>query len=290
MRRIDHPSPAKIIGKVMRSNTVKSDHPFLETAVIGVYVLHVVNLADHPNSRSKIDWAMSDANFSYCGTQGSTAVGAKHCIGSQQWLERRTNVRLISLLKNKVRCVTSTITANQHRNLLVGQAAFRCFAASLVRCARHALLLALERFKEEGLIRFGNTNQAASLLYIGQRKETMTPAKRGIAMHLTNFCTVAQALTFSHLLRIVQPLVLVTQSGQWRSGQRIEGGAACSTSVTLQARCRTPARNVIMTALGTQWLTQHATFNQRTDSLNVFNLVQTVYYNAAILNSKSKHN
>ncbi len=40
MSRIEHSSPAKIIGKVMNSDAVKSDHPFFETAVIGVHVLY----------------------------------------------------------------------------------------------------------------------------------------------------------------------------------------------------------------------------------------------------------
>ena len=111
----------------------------------------------------------------------------------------------------------------------------------------------------------------------------MTPAKRGVAMYPTDFCAVAHALTLTHLLRIFQPLVLVAQSGQRRAGQRIEGRTTGSAAITLQSRCRTPARDVIMAALGTQWLGRNTTFKQCTDGLNVFNLVQTIYQNASLM-------
>lgn len=138
---------------------------------------------------------------------------------------------------------------------------------------RHALFLALERFKEEGFISLSNADQTLSLLRIGQRKKTMTPEKRGVAMYFANFRAIAHTGPIGHLLRIFQPLILVAQPGQRCAGQGIEGGATGRAAVTLQSRCRAPARNVIMTALGTQRLALHATFNQRTDSLNVLNLI-----------------
>lgn len=44
-----------------------------------------------------------------------------------------------------------------------------------------------------------------------------------------------------------------------------------------------PARKVVMPALGTQWLSQHTTFNQRADGLNAFNLVHQVCQNASLM-------
>jgi len=46
MSRVNHPSPAKIIGQVMSSDPMEPDHPLLEPTTIGVYVLNMVNLAD----------------------------------------------------------------------------------------------------------------------------------------------------------------------------------------------------------------------------------------------------
>ena len=87
-------------------------------------------------------------------------------LACQYGLERNANVRLVRLLQNEVGCAPGTITANQYRNLFVGQAA-------LAGRSYHSLFFALERFKEKGLVRFGNTNQSRGLLFIGQRKKTI---------------------------------------------------------------------------------------------------------------------
>ena len=224
----------------MRSYAVEAPYPIFESAVVGVNVLHVIDLGDHPNARRQIDRAMGDSHFPSGSTQRLPAVGAENDIACQEGLERGADVRSIGLLENEVGRASGTITANQHRNLFVGQAAFRGLAATLAGSARHTLLLALERFKEKRLVRFGNADQAQGLLLIGQRQKTMAPAERRVAMHLTNFGASANALSFGHLLRVVQPLVLVTQSGQRRSRQCVEGGLARRASVTLQSRSRTP--------------------------------------------------
>lgn len=80
-----------------------------------------------------------------------------------------------------------------------------------------------------------------------------------VAMHVTGFGTFANALPLGHLLRVFQPLVLVAQSSQRRSCQRIECGLADSAAVALQSRGRTPARDVVMTTLGARRCRQCAT-------------------------------
>jgi len=122
MSRVNHPSPAKIIGQVMCSDSMKPDHPFLEPADVGVHVLRVVNLADHFDSCGHIDLAVDDTDFARRSTQRPAAVCAKHGITRQQRLECRADVRFIRLFQNKIGCAAGTITANQHRNLLLGHA------------------------------------------------------------------------------------------------------------------------------------------------------------------------
>ena len=283
MSRVNHPSPAKIIGQVMSSDPMKPDHPLLESAAIGVHVLHVVNLADHFDSCGQIYRAVGDTHFASRCTQRPTAVGAKHDITCQQRLEYRANVRFIRLVQNKIGCAAGAITANQHGNLLLGQTSFRCFAATLMGFTRHVFFLSLKRFKEVGFIHLSNANQALSLLRIGQCKKTMAPEKRRVAMHFADSRAVAYTLTISHLLGKFKPFVLMPQSGQWRSSQCIEGRMACGAPVTLQARCRTPARNAIMTTLWAQRFALYATFNQCADCLNVLNLVQAIHQNASLM-------
>ena len=142
----------------MRSHAMESSPPRLESAVVGVDVLHVINLGNHPDTRRPIDFVRGNVHFPSGGNQRLAAVGTEDRIAGQDGLEGRANVCLIRFLKNEVGGVSGTVTTNPHRNLFVGQASFRCFAAPLAGRTHPALLLALERFKKEGLVRFGNTH------------------------------------------------------------------------------------------------------------------------------------
>ena len=128
MSTINKSSPTEIIGKVMRSDTVKSAHPLFEPTIVGIDVLNVVDLGDNPNACGQIDRTMGDAHFPSGGTQCLAAVGAEDSIACQYGLERSADVHLVSLLQNEVGGAPETIAANQHRNLFVGQAAFRSLA------------------------------------------------------------------------------------------------------------------------------------------------------------------
>ncbi len=66
MSTINQSSPPEIIDKVMCGDAVKSAHPFFESTVVGIHVLHVVDLAGNPDTCSQIDWAVDDADFPYC--------------------------------------------------------------------------------------------------------------------------------------------------------------------------------------------------------------------------------
>ena len=80
MSTINQSSPPEIIGKVMCGDAVKSAHPFFESTVVGIHVLHVVDLADNPDTCSQIDWAVDDADFPHCGTQCLAAISTENCI------------------------------------------------------------------------------------------------------------------------------------------------------------------------------------------------------------------
>ncbi len=74
MSTINQSSPPEIIGKVMCDDTVKSAHPLFEATVVGIHVLHVVDLAGNPDTCNQIDWTVGDADFPHCGTQSLAAV------------------------------------------------------------------------------------------------------------------------------------------------------------------------------------------------------------------------
>ena len=170
MSTINHSAPTEIIGKVMSSDAVETVHPRFKSTIVGTHVLNVEDLADYSNTRSQIDWPVSDADFPHGGTQRFAAVSTEHRIACQQWLEHRADVLLIGLPQYEIECVASAVTANQHRDLCGGQ-------ASLVWLARHPVLLAFERFKKIGFIHLGDANQTGCFLLIGQRNKTMSPTK-----------------------------------------------------------------------------------------------------------------
>ena len=275
MAPINQSAPTKIVGKIMRSDAMKTTHPSLESTIVGIDVLYVIDLADDPNARCKIDWTMRDSDFPCSSAQCLSAVGTKNDIACHKRFERSADVHFVGFLQDKIGGTPRSVTTNQHRDLFVRQTAFRCLSPTFARRTSHALFLAFERFKEKRFIRFGDTNQTQGLLVIRQCEKTMAPAKSRVAMHFTDFGAFANALSFGHLLRIVQPLVLVTQTSQWCSCQRIKRSLAGGATVTLQSRSRTPSRDMVMTALGTHRCHQRATFNQGIDGLYVRNLLQT---------------
>jgi len=260
----------------MRSHAMESLHPRLESAVVGIDVLHVIYLGNHPDARRQIDSAVSDAHCPSGSYYGLAAVGAEDRITGQNWLKGGVNVRLIRFLKNEVGGVPVTVTTNQNRNLFVGQASFRRFAAPQAGCTHHALFFALERFKEECLVRFGNAHQVRRLLLIGQHEKAVTSTECGVAVYVAGLGAFAYALPFGHWLRVRQPFVFVPQPGQRCSRQRIEGGLAGRAPVALQAGRRTRARDLVMTAFRAHRRRQHTAFNQSMDGLHVTDFLQTL--------------
>ena len=85
----------------MRSDAVEASYPSFESAVVGVNVLHVIDLGDHPKARRQIDRAMGDSHFPSGSTQGLPAVCAENYIDCQEGLERGAEVRFIRLSRTK---------------------------------------------------------------------------------------------------------------------------------------------------------------------------------------------
>jgi len=57
---VKHSVPAKIAFEITRGYTMKSHHPLLESAVIGIDVLNMIDATDNPLACGNIDWAMND--------------------------------------------------------------------------------------------------------------------------------------------------------------------------------------------------------------------------------------
>ena len=82
----------------MRSDAMKAAHPNFEPTIVGTDILHVIDLADHPDARSKIDRTVSDAHFLHGSTQRLSAVCAENDIACRERFERSADIHLVSLL------------------------------------------------------------------------------------------------------------------------------------------------------------------------------------------------
>ena len=161
-------APPEIVGEVAGCHTVETAHPGFESAAIGIDVLHVIDPGDHPNASGQIDRTMGDTDFAGHSNHGPAAVSAQNSVAGQYRFEGLEDVRPVVLFQNKVGRASCSITANQHRNLFVGQAAFGCLAATFARCSRHSFLLTLKRLAEKGFVCFGDAHQLGGFVVVGE--------------------------------------------------------------------------------------------------------------------------
>ena len=64
MSALDKSSPAEIVGKVMCGDAVETAHPFLESAIVGIDVLNMVNPGNNTNTSGQPESASSSARRS----------------------------------------------------------------------------------------------------------------------------------------------------------------------------------------------------------------------------------
>jgi hypothetical protein len=102
-------------------------------------------------------------------------------------------------------------------------------------------------------------------------------------MHFAGFSALAYALSFRHLLRVLQPLVFVAQPSEWRARQGIERGFASAAAIALQSRGRSPARDMLMTATGTHRLRNRSAFHQGVYHLDMPNFTQSIRQNISLV-------
>jgi len=114
MTTINQSAPTEIAWQVMRSDAVEASYPSLESAIVGVNVLYVIGLGDHPNACRQIDRAVDDAHFPSGSTQGLRAVGAENCIACQEGLERGADVCALSAF-SRTKSVVLPVRSRQIR-------------------------------------------------------------------------------------------------------------------------------------------------------------------------------
>lgn len=140
---LNQSSPAQIVTQVAGGDAVEAAYPFLESAIVGIDVLHMIDPRHNTLTSSQIDRPVGDTHFFGNSRQRLFSVGAQNDIGRQKRLEHRPEVCLIGLLQDEVCGVAGTIPANQDSGLFFRQAALTGFAAPLAGSTTQTLSSAL---------------------------------------------------------------------------------------------------------------------------------------------------
>lgn len=232
---LNQASPAKIVAQVAGGNAVKTAHPFLQSTVVGIDVLDMIDTRNDTLAGCQIDGAVGDVHLFGDGCQRLCPIGALNDISRQERLEHRTDVLLVSRLQHEVRSVSCPVSADQHSGLLFRSAAFAGFAAPLAGRSLQSLPSALLRLKEVRFVYLGNPRQAHGLLAVGQLQEPVVPAESSVGMYPDGGGAFTYARSFRQLHPVFNPLRFVPQTRQRRVGQGVEGRLTSAATIALQA-------------------------------------------------------
>ncbi len=119
-RPLDGTEPAEVAVQIFRRHAAKLTQPALESAVVGIDVLHVINAGNNADAGGQIDRAVGNAQGSRGGRQCFTAVCAKDDVLGQDRLESGNMGRIVGA-ENEIRRVAGAVAGLEHRHLFAGQ-------------------------------------------------------------------------------------------------------------------------------------------------------------------------
>lgn len=91
-RPVDGSEPAEIAVEVACGHALEAAQPILESGVVSIDVLDVIDTGDDPNAGRQIDRAMRDTDLFGSRRQGAAAVRAQNRVLRQNRLERGGDV------------------------------------------------------------------------------------------------------------------------------------------------------------------------------------------------------
>ena len=114
-------------------HTVEAAHPGLQAAAIGIDVLHVIDPGDDADAGGQIHGTVGKPHFAGHANHCPAAIRAQNGACGQYWLKGIVDVRPVILLQYEIGRAGGPVTANQHRNLLIGQSTLGGLAAAFAR-------------------------------------------------------------------------------------------------------------------------------------------------------------
>ncbi|MNZ63229.1 hypothetical protein D3C78_813730 [compost metagenome] len=217
---------------------METGHPGLQAAVIGIHVLDMegaLGAALLPQVQPMVGNAFGLGK----AVVDRGTVGTQDRVWVEQRLQCRAHMRSIEFLQVEVRMPPTSVTHNQHRDLLGGKAAAACRAAALAGWTRQ-LALALERFQEKGLVSLDDPGLVLRTMLGNETKKAVAPTKGRVLVHVTVGGRIAHCQAPGQRLGITSPELTMAQTCHWRTGQGITGTPAGPASVARQTMAGAP--------------------------------------------------
>ena len=227
-RPVENSKPSEVVGEVFRGNTLEADHPCAQARTKGIDVLHMPS-ALYAHARRQIDRMMLDFEVSRGCCEGGAPIGTQHRVGRQDWPQNPADLLSAHRFEHEIGGATHAVARNEYGNLFKRQSALGGLATALARCTADSPTLALTGAKEIRFVRLSDADQRLGLHGLGQRQETMAPAKSRTLGYMEPLTDLTQAQPVSQGFSLPQPLIAQMQMRQGRSGQRIEGAIAVAT-------------------------------------------------------------
>ena len=99
---------------------MKSVHPCLQAAVIGIHILNMENLFHDANARlhiHRLEWHIQFPCHPYIN---GAAICTKHTVLGENRLDNFPNFFAVDLLQDGICGLAAPVPANQHWNLFIG--------------------------------------------------------------------------------------------------------------------------------------------------------------------------
>ena len=129
---LDHATPAQVVVQVLRGDPVEASHPFLQSRMVGVRILDVVDAGQDSDPLAEIHRPMGHTHIAGRQSDGSlsSSVRAKNRIPSQKRSEDRFDLPVVVLRKNRIGGGARPVSHHQDRHLFPGEPSFGGSAAS----------------------------------------------------------------------------------------------------------------------------------------------------------------
>ena len=250
---LDHATPAQVVVQVLRGDPVEASHPFLQSRMVGVRILDVVDAGQDSDPLAEIHRPMGHTHIAGRQSDGSlsSSVRAKNRIPSQKRSEDRFDLPVVVLRKNRIGGGARPVSHHQDRHLFPGEPSFGGSAASFPGPSRKPAPLSLVGFQEPGLVGFDDSVFRPGLEIGGQGQKSVPPQKGGFRVDPTPPGRLPDRLPFTEFLQKEQPAVLVMKTRKGRVRQGTKGALAPLAPVPWKAGRMPPRPDLRMVTTGT---------------------------------------